>query len=81
MRQIQKLTPREREILELRLGLRDETPLSLAEVGDKLGITRERVRQLEDRALRRLCILREEPKADTLKKIPAFGRPIEVGSN
>jgi RNA polymerase primary sigma factor len=48
------LTPREARILRLRFGLDDGTPYTLEEVGQKFGLTRERIRQIEGRALRRL---------------------------
>ena len=48
------LDPRERAVIEMRFGLRSSTELTLEEVGQRLGITRKRVRQLEERALRRL---------------------------
>jgi RNA polymerase primary sigma factor len=49
-----RLNPRMRRVLALRFGLDGETPQTLEEVGVGLGITRERVRQLESRALREL---------------------------
>jgi len=48
------LTPREARILRLRFGLQDGRSYTLEEVGRKFGLTRERIRQLERRALRRL---------------------------
>ncbi len=48
------LNPRMRRVLALRFGLDGESPRTLEEVGALLGITRERVRQLETRALREL---------------------------
>jgi RNA polymerase primary sigma factor len=51
---LDRLTPRMRRVLALRFGLDGETPQTLEQVGVGLGITRERVRQLESRALREL---------------------------
>jgi RNA polymerase primary sigma factor len=48
------LTPREARILRLRFGFQDGRSHTLEEVGRKFGLTRERIRQLEHRALRRL---------------------------
>jgi RNA polymerase primary sigma factor len=49
-----RLNPRMRRVLSLRFGLNGQPPQTLEEVGIGLGITRERVRQLESRALREL---------------------------
>jgi RNA polymerase primary sigma factor len=51
---LDELNPRMRRVLSLRFGLDGEAPRTLEEVGSQLGITRERVRQLETRALREL---------------------------
>src|SRR6187431_441999 len=48
------LGAREREVLELRFGLRNSHGQTLQEIADRLGVTRERVRQIEQRALARL---------------------------
>lgn len=48
------LTPREARILRLRFGLDGDRPNTLEEVGQKFGLTRERIRQIERKALRRL---------------------------
>jgi RNA polymerase primary sigma factor len=48
------LSPREARILRMRFGLDDNHPYTLEEVGAKFGLTRERIRQIEGKALRRL---------------------------
>ncbi len=48
------LSERERKVLELRFGLRDSKPRTLEEVGKVFGVTRERIRQIEAKALRKL---------------------------
>jgi RNA polymerase primary sigma factor len=53
------LAERERKVLILRYGLVDEEPKTLEEIGRRLGLTRERVRQIETEALKRLARLRE----------------------
>jgi RNA polymerase primary sigma factor len=52
-----QLNPRMRHVLALRFGLNGKAPQTLEEVGAGLGITRERVRQLESRALRELRVV------------------------
>jgi RNA polymerase primary sigma factor len=51
---LRSLTPREREVIELRFGLRDGHPRTLDEVARTYGITRERIRQIEARGLLKL---------------------------
>jgi RNA polymerase primary sigma factor len=51
---LSQLPPRELRVLQMRYGLVDGEPLTLNEVGRRMGITRERVRQLEAQALHRL---------------------------
>jgi RNA polymerase nonessential primary-like sigma factor len=48
------LTPQQRDVIALRFGLHDGRKLSLAKVGEQLGLSRERVRQLENQALTQL---------------------------
>jgi len=49
-----QLPPRERRILELRFGLKDNKILTLEQLGKKFHLSRERIRQLEKRAQKRL---------------------------
>jgi RNA polymerase primary sigma factor len=51
---LRKLTDRERQILQMRYGLTDDRPRTLEEVAKEFGITRERIRQIETRILRKL---------------------------
>jgi len=48
------LTDREKRVLELRFGIEDGRPRTLEEVGKEFGVTRERIRQIEAKALRKL---------------------------
>ncbi|NJN43818.1 MAG: sigma-70 family RNA polymerase sigma factor, partial [Anaerolineae bacterium] len=48
------LSPREARILKLRFGLENGRCYTLEEIGQKFGLTRERIRQIEGKALRRL---------------------------
>jgi RNA polymerase primary sigma factor len=54
------LTTRESEILALRFGLKDGKPRTLEEVGELIGVTRERIRQIQDEALQKLRARMEE---------------------
>ena len=58
------LTPRESNVIKLRFGLEDGRPRTLEEVGKKFEITRERIRQIEAKALRKL---RHPSRSKTLK--------------
>ncbi|MBW4827677.1 MAG: RNA polymerase sigma factor RpoD/SigA [Clostridiaceae bacterium] len=48
------LSPREKEILELRFGLKNNEPNTLQEIGNKYNLTRERIRQIESKALKKI---------------------------
>ena len=59
-----QLTHRERKVLELRFGLRGEEPRTLEEVGQRFGVTRERIRQIRERAFEKL---RDSPDVRSLR--------------
>jgi len=61
---LSNLTLRERQVIELRFGLVDDHDHTLEEVGRKLKVTRERVRQIEERAIRKL----RHPQASRILK-------------
>jgi RNA polymerase primary sigma factor len=54
MHLLDKMDPREATVLRMRFGLNDEEPKTLKEIGESLGLTRERVRQIESEALAKL---------------------------
>ena len=51
---LETLSPRERQVIEYRFGINDSRPRTLEEVGQTFGVTRERIRQIEAKALRKL---------------------------
>jgi RNA polymerase primary sigma factor len=63
-RALEVLSPRDRRVLTLYFGLEGSRPMTLQEIAHELGVTRERVRQLRDRALKRL---REKDTAAVLR--------------
>ena len=58
------LPERERQVIELRFGLLGEQPCTLEEVGRAFGVTRERIRQIENNTLKKLELL---PEAQPLR--------------
>jgi RNA polymerase primary sigma factor len=63
-RALESLPERERKVIELRFGLRGELPCTLEEVGRAFGVTRERIRQIENNTLKKLEGL---PEAQSLR--------------
>jgi len=61
---LRTLTRREEKIIKMRFGLEDGSEHTLEEVGQSFALTRERIRQIEARALRKL---RHSPRSLTLK--------------
>jgi len=65
---MQRLSDREKLIIKIRYGFADGEPHTLAETGAVVKVSRERVRQLEMRALRKLRLLIEPPKEPSRKR-------------
>jgi len=61
---LETLSHRERKVLELRFGLRGEEPRTLEEVGQRFGVTRERIRQIEAKTLSKLKSYRDSKKLE-----------------
>jgi RNA polymerase sigma factor (sigma-70 family) len=59
---LETLSHRERKVLELRFGLKGEEPRTLEEVGQRFGVTRERIRQIEAKTLTKLKSYRDSKK-------------------
>jgi len=65
-RALSALPAREREVIELRFGLRGAEPMTLEEVGQAFGVTRERIRQIETNTLKKL---KQLPEAQRLREL------------
>jgi RNA polymerase primary sigma factor len=72
LKMIDTLEQREATVLRMRFGLGDTDPHTLKEIGEELGLTRERVRQIETEALRRLADGLKDPKERCLDRFGAF---------
>ena len=68
MRALSTLTPRERDVVLMSFGIGFDNPYTLEEIGDVMGLTRERVRQIREKALQKL---REPGKNRRLKEFCA----------
>ena len=66
------LTPRERTILAQRFGLDDDSPRTLEEIGQDFGVTRERIRQIQEEALKKLRIKIEKINRPATENILAL---------
>jgi len=64
------MTGREREVLDMRFGLAGTSPHTLAEVAKKFGVSRERVRQIEETALRKLRKFVKQQEKELYKTSP-----------
>ncbi len=65
-RALDALPERERKVIELRFGLQGEQPRTLEEVGRAFGVTRERIRQIENNTLKKLeCLPEAQPLRDS----------------
>ena len=68
IRALSTLTAREREVVKMSFGIGSDNPFTLEEIGDIMGLTRERVRQIREKALQKL---REPSKNQRLKEFCA----------
>jgi RNA polymerase primary sigma factor len=79
---LESLSYRERRVIELRYGLGDQQPRTLDEVGRAFNVTRERVRQIEHRSLKKLQVLQEAQRLhdDVDPASSYWPRPLKRGA-
>jgi RNA polymerase primary sigma factor len=70
-RALAPLSDREKEVLRLRYGLGTDREYTLEEIGKRLSVTRERVRQIESRALQKLRAVKQREAAALITRRPA----------
>jgi RNA polymerase primary sigma factor len=70
---LRHLHPRLREVILLRFGLDGNQPLTLLEVGEKLNLTRERIRQIQQQGLEKLLQLSRRPDSKLGSLASVFG--------
>ena len=64
MQILDQLDEREKDIIRYRFGLGQEGPLTLEQVGSRFGVTKERIRQLEARALKKARKIAQQERLD-----------------
>src|SRR5690625_6720783 len=66
-RSLNTLTERQCDVVKLYFGIGEEHPMSLEDIGDRFGLTRERVRQIKDKAINKLRSVRSEEHTSELQ--------------
>ena len=84
-RRLDRLDERERLVISLRFGLMEESPLTLKEIGRRIGVTREWVRKIELRAVSKLAAAAAPPSSASSRRtrqpINRLRRPVEVAAD